>query len=134
MLRLQIIGEIRTPIRCDGFETNLGATTETSTSTVGITAARLKRMQSIRKKLRIRPENLTQIQDLAGCRVIVPSIDDVKRIAEYNVQHSSHTWFKDYDYISSPKKDGYRCFHRVFKFKAASEEEASFKERRVEIQ
>ena len=54
--------------------------------------------------------NLTQIQDLAGCRVIVPAIEDVKRIVEFNINNSVHNWFKDYDYISRPKADGYRCF------------------------
>ncbi len=83
--------------------------------------------------MRLRPENLTQIQDLAGCRVIVPSISDVRKIIKYNGENSAHTLFKDYDYISRPKHDGYRCFHRVFKFSPA-DGEAYFKDRRVEIQ
>jgi hypothetical protein len=65
----------------------------------GITVARLKRMQSIRRKLRVRPENFTQIQDIAGCRVILPTIADVKSIVSYSIDKSCHTWFKDYNYI-----------------------------------
>ena len=91
-------------------------------------------MQSIRKKLRVRPENLTQIQDLAGCRVIVPSIGDVRKVIQFNKDNSAHEFFKDYDYISKPKKDGYRSFHRVFKFSPANDDEGHFQNRRVEIQ
>jgi hypothetical protein len=42
----------------------------------GITAARLKRMQSIRKKLRRINSTLVQIQDLGGCRAILYSMAD----------------------------------------------------------
>ena len=38
-----------------------------------LTAARLKRMPSIRKKLRLIKGNLTQINDLGGVRAIVPA-------------------------------------------------------------
>lgn len=66
--------------------------------------------------------------------MIVPKCEDVKNIIEYNRENSAHTWFKDYDYIAAPKVDGYRCFHRVFKFKEDSVEEECFRGRRVEIQ
>jgi hypothetical protein len=91
-------------------------------------------MLSIRRKLRIRPENLTQIQDLAGCRVIVPSIEDVRRIIDFNRGDGFHSWFKDWDYIDKPKSDGYRSFHRVYKFTPSEEGEHLFENRRVEIQ
>ena len=100
----------------------------------GVTAARLKRMPSIRKKLKIRPENLTQIQDLAGCRVIMPSMDDVRRVIEFNRGDCSHLHFRDWDYIEAPKADGYRSFHRVYKFRPSGSEEELFADRRVEIQ
>jgi hypothetical protein len=50
----------------------------------GIPAARLKRMQAIRKKLR-RPDfsmNLSQVQDLGGCRAILSSMDAVRALVE----------------------------------------------------
>jgi hypothetical protein len=46
----------------------------------GQTAARLKRMPSIRRKLRRISANLNQIQDMAGCRAILPSIKDVNAV------------------------------------------------------
>ncbi len=100
----------------------------------GITVARLKRMQSIRKKLSTITGNLTQIQDLAGCRVIVPSIGNLKTIVDYNLEHSGNEHRRDYNYISHPKPDGYRCIHRVYDFVPSSDKEEIFKGRRVEIQ
>ena len=47
----------------------------------GSTFARLKRMRSIRRKLRTISANLNQIQDLGGCRAILPSIKDVKELS-----------------------------------------------------
>jgi hypothetical protein len=40
----------------------------------GLTAARLKRMQAIRRKLRRISLGLNQLQDLGGCRAILPSL------------------------------------------------------------
>jgi hypothetical protein len=75
----------------------------------GITVARLKRMQSIRKKLG-KKGNLTQIQDLAGCRLIVPSIEDVKKTIEYNREHSSQLWVRDYDYMLNQRRTATDAF------------------------
>jgi ppGpp synthetase/RelA/SpoT-type nucleotidyltranferase len=50
--------------------------------TGSITAARLKRMESIRRKLARGPHTLLQMQDLAGCRVIVPTMTEVARLVD----------------------------------------------------
>src|SRR5437868_14670499 len=42
-----------------------------------VTVARLKRMQSIRKKLRNTDYTLYQMQDIAGCRAILNSMPEV---------------------------------------------------------
>jgi len=42
----------------------------------GVTGARLKRMQAIRRKLRRMGLHLNQLQDLGGCRAIVPQLSD----------------------------------------------------------
>jgi ppGpp synthetase/RelA/SpoT-type nucleotidyltranferase len=44
-----------------------------------LTAARLKRMHAIRRKLQ-RPFTLYQMQDIAGCRAILPSIREVNEL------------------------------------------------------
>src|SRR5262245_5193900 len=46
----------------------------------GLTVARLKRMQAIRRKLARKDFSihLNTIQDIGGCRIILPSIQDVR--------------------------------------------------------
>lgn len=83
----------------------------------GQTAGRLKRFQSIRRKLRRRPLSLYQMQDIAGCRIIVSSIEDVDAVAErYRNRLSRHEYVDEDDYIASPKLGGYRSAHFVLKY------------------
>lgn len=82
-----------------------------------ITAARLKRMQSIRKKLRKTPLSLYQIQDIGGCRAIVGSMADFERLRDlYRNGHSRHRLQREDDYITSPRMTGYRGHHLRLKF------------------
>ena len=100
----------------------------------GIAAARMKRMSSIRKKLKKLPFNLTQIQDLGGCRAILPSIDNVRAlIAAYRAGASIHMLRNETDYIERPKPDGYRSFHFVLSFQG-QDEELIYDGRRIEVQ
>jgi hypothetical protein len=99
----------------------------------GQTVARLKRMPSIRRKLRTISANLNQIQDLAGCRAILPSIKEVNAVRGVLRDRSAHQLHNEADYINKPKPDGYRSHHMIFKFKGVGEE-AVFDDRRVEIQ
>lgn len=98
-----------------------------------VTAARLKRMASIRRKLQ-RPISLYQMQDIAGCRAILRSMKEVERlVAMYRDGTSQHTVQSQDDYIGAPKKDGYRSHHLVLKFCGAGFEEV-FNRQTVEIQ
>lgn len=99
----------------------------------GFTAARLKRMRSIRKKLKKLPLKLNNIQDLGACRAVVPEIADVDTLVAKLRQDSKHDLHSENDYINSPKSDGYRCHHMVFKFVGA-DEDASYNGRRIELQ
>jgi hypothetical protein len=99
-----------------------------------ISAARLKRMKSIRKKLRTMQLTLYQIQDIAGCRAIVDSIDQLNRVlAIYRSGRFPHGIIKEFDYIESPKRDGYRSHHLSLKFSGANQFEI-FNRQRVEVQ
>ena len=101
----------------------------------GITAARLKRMQAIRRKLS-RPESnfiLNNLQDLGGCRVIVMAISDVKIIVDTLVDRSRRELKKQNDYISEPKGDGYRSHHLIFVYNGKGNAEP-FSGRRIEVQ
>ncbi len=53
-----------------------------STKADALTAARLKRMVSIRKKLRTSPLSLYQMQDLGGCRAIIGDQTQLDRLIE----------------------------------------------------
>lgn len=87
-----------------------------------IVAERLKRLDSITKKLvRESNMNLWTMQDLGGCRVIVPTIDDVyKYSADYESSRKRHIKKKEYDYIQNPKFSGYRSLHIVYEYKSDS--------------
>lgn len=82
-------------------------------------AQRLKRMPSILNKLRLRRTmRLSTMQDIAGIRVVVNSIDDVNRIAEaYRQAGFLHSRMPEDDYIMSPKRSGYRSLHQIYKYK-----------------
>jgi hypothetical protein len=99
----------------------------------GRTVARLKHMPSIRRKLRDQPWKLNQIQDLAGCRAILPTIQGVNALIDVLQRDNGADIQREYPYISEPKSDGYRCHHTVLKFQGQGEEEV-FNGRRIEIQ
>ncbi len=83
-----------------------------------IVAQRLKRLDSIVNKLKREPSmSLWAIQDLGGCRFIVPSIDEVYYYSEkYKNSRIRHIFTKEYDYIKNPKTSGYRSLHVVYEY------------------
>ena len=85
-----------------------------------IVAERLKRLDSITGKLKREPNmNLWTMQDLGGCRVIVPTIEDVYKYSEkYENSRKRHIKKKEYDYIKQPKTTGYRSLHIVYEYKS----------------
>jgi len=99
----------------------------------GVTAARLKRMQSIRRKLRRIGLHLNQLQDLGGCRAILARISDVNALVGVLRDRSRHELRDEDDYIRTPKKDGYRSYHLMFNFCGRGRTKA-FDGRRVEVQ
>jgi ppGpp synthetase/RelA/SpoT-type nucleotidyltranferase len=81
----------------------------------GVTAARVKRMPSIRKKLRRISVGLQSIQDLGGCRVILPTMEQVRRYSEAYCERGQHR-LRETDYISTPKAGGYRSLHMMLNY------------------
>lgn len=79
---------------------------------------RLKRLDSIIGKLkRETGMELWRMQDLGGCRVVVPTVNEVFSFAEkYKKSHVRHEYKRTYDYINNPKPSGYRSLHLVYKF------------------
>lgn len=78
--------------------------------------------------------SLRNMQDLGGCRVVVPKIEDVYNIAdEFEKSRVRHKLVKENDYIKEPKKDGYRSLHRVYKY-VSDDKESPYNGMKIEIQ
>jgi hypothetical protein len=90
-------------------------------------------MPSIRQKLSNQQWPLDKIQDLAGCRAIVPSIKDARAIVGAMQQLPGHILHREDPYIDKPKSNGYRCHHMIFRYRGEGED-AVFDDRRVEVQ
>lgn len=85
-----------------------------------VVAQRLKRTPSIVAKLQRFPTiRLRQIQDIAGLRVVLPTVQDVRKFHDLLLNSSAKHEPKlpPKDYISHPKPDGYRSIHQVFKYR-----------------
>jgi len=100
----------------------------------GVTSARLKRMESIKRKLKNSTTKLNQMQDLGGCRAIMSTYDQVQSMVSlYRNGGTVHTIKVDTDYIDNPRNSGYRGHHFVLEFHPQTGEDA-FARRRVEVQ
>ena len=100
-----------------------------------IVVQRLKRLKTILHKLERFPNmSLYRMQDLGGCRVILPSIESVyeikKKLKESRIRHILHN---EKDYIAVPKPDtGYRGIHIIYRYR--SEKRTDFNGLQIEIQ
>lgn len=85
-----------------------------------IIAQRLKRLESITAKLSRFPNmSMSTMQDIGGCRIIVDTIDEVYAMVD-KIKKSQwkHRFKEAYDYIATPKEDGYRCYHLVYSYRS----------------
>lgn len=86
-----------------------------------VVVQRIKRLDTICGKLRRFPDmQLYRVQDLGGCRVILPSIDDVynvkRQLETSRIRHEPKT---PKDYIQEPNPNtGYRSVHLIYKYKS----------------
>lgn len=79
---------------------------------------RLKRLDSIIGKLsRESGMDLWRMQDLGGCRVVLPTVEDVYKFADsFMKSRIRHEYKRTYDYIATPKRSGYRSLHLVYQY------------------
>lgn len=78
-----------------------------------VVSQRLKRMPTIVDKLDRYPKmSLARMEDIGGCRAVVPELDDVYRISD-EIQAGWPTVREPKDYITNPKQYGYRAVHLV---------------------
>lgn len=93
-----------------------------------IVVERLKRLNSIVDKLRRETGmELYRMQDLGGCRMVLPSLDEVyeysKKFKDSKIRHEPKS---PKDYIQDPKKSGYRSLHLIYKFKTNTPDKQIF--------
>jgi hypothetical protein len=100
----------------------------------GIATQRIKRLSSIEEKLsRYDWLKLSAMQDIAGCRVIANSVDQVSELVDSYKHKNSRHKLDDYtDYIRHPKSDGYRGYHLIYRYSSSLHPEYS--DLKVEIQ
>lgn len=100
-----------------------------------LTAGRLKRMNSIRMKLRSSSTKFERMQDLGGCRAILNTPASVQSVVEkYRSGNSRHELSREADYITHPRASGYRSHHFVMRYRAKNEAEAQFDGLQIELQ
>lgn len=120
----------------NGFQASLRNRAREKDVTV---AQRLKRRVTIYDKLVRRPGfSLTEMQDIAGCRLIFKNVVDLTAFrVSYHVARFGHkllTADDRYDYISKPKDDGYRGIHDVYEYCARDAQGSSWNGLRIELQ
>jgi hypothetical protein len=83
-----------------------------------LVAQRLKRLSSIEFKLRRFPNmQLPRMQDIGGCRVVLRSPAEVRRLAQdYRSSRIKHHLVGEKDYITTPKESGYRGIHLIYRY------------------
>jgi hypothetical protein len=82
-------------------------------------AQRIKRLPSIQAKLLAKPDmKLSQMQDVGGCRAVVPSIEALRDLCSlYFIRKITHPFAGHMkDYVSYPKDTGYRGIHLKFRY------------------
>jgi ppGpp synthetase/RelA/SpoT-type nucleotidyltranferase len=100
-----------------------------------IIAQRIKRLASIEAKLTRQSTQLSQMQDIGGCRAIVNSLKQVELLVEsYKRSRFAHTFKGDKDYITHPKDNGYRGYHLIYQYRARPTQNSAYDKLRVEIQ
>jgi ppGpp synthetase/RelA/SpoT-type nucleotidyltranferase len=94
-----------------------------ATGVEGFTAARVKRMASIRPKL-AKQLDLDMIQDLGGCRCVLDSMDELSVLLEELLLLDCFEVDRQSAYIQKPKRSGYRSHHLIVRYKGAGEDNA----------
>ncbi len=89
-----------------------------------VLAQRHKRKNTVFDKLLRQPEmSLARMDDIAGCRLIFPSIQTLHKyrnaLQKENLGHRLKNPKDKYDYIFKPKKNGYRGIHDVYEYCAS---------------
>lgn len=84
---------------------------------------RLKRVPTIIDKLSREPSmKLANMHDIAGCRAVLQTVDELRRVQARLVRNRPP--IRVYDYIVSPRESGYRGVHVI----------VTYNDRKIEVQ
>lgn len=99
-----------------------------------LTSRRLKRLSSISLKLRLNPNmQLSQMQDIGGCRAVLDTMDQVRKLAaRLKSSRAAHALVRENDYIANPKDSGYRSHHLVYRYQ--NDNKAVYNGLKIEMQ
>jgi hypothetical protein len=106
-----------------------------------LVAQRLKRLTSIAAKLNRRDGmRLSRMHDIGGCRAVLRTIKQITKLVRFYTKSRAKNpetraeFVRAYDYIHSPKIDGYRSVHLVYKYRSGSVHHQCWNGLRIEIQ
>jgi len=83
-----------------------------------IVAERMKRLPTIIDKLsRFDTMKLSQMQDVAGIRIVLKNVDDTEKFyRELIKKEKTCKLRRTHNYIEEPKRDGYRSIHLIYEY------------------
>ena len=83
------------------------------------TGFRLKKRNTTIGKLKRFPRmKLTRMQDLAGCRIVLSDITLIEKMSDRISKRTKSELIKIDNHITTPKHDGYRSLHLIYKYKS----------------
>jgi hypothetical protein len=84
----------------------------------GLAVQRIKRLESIVIKLLFEKDmKLSQMQDIGGCRAIMPTLENVLDLRKlYSSRPLTHKYSGEKNYIDNPRDTGYRGIHLKYRF------------------
>ncbi len=101
-----------------------------------VVVQRVKRLRAVQHKLRKhtkKPISLSEMQDIGGCRAVLGSYAQMRRLRDaYLHGRFKHDLLDENDYILKPKFSGYRGIHLVYAYK--SETKTIYNGLKIEIQ
>jgi Region found in RelA / SpoT proteins len=99
-----------------------------------LVAQRIKRLSSIEAKLqRFHRMNMSQMQDIGGCRAVVRTVAHVRELEAAHRQSAvKHKLVRVDDYLEAPQPSGYRGVHLIYRY--FSDRSDSYNGLQIEIQ
>ncbi|MBP2076578.1 GTP pyrophosphokinase [Oceanobacillus polygoni] len=112
----QIVEELKVKLRGMRSQFEL----ESSHSPIEFVTGRVKPIHSIMEKAEMRGISLdkidTEIQDIAGVRVVCQFVDDIYTIVDMLHTRTDFTIVEEKDYIANKKTSGYRSYHMIIEY------------------